>query len=99
MTFFFNTLTLLLGFAVSGATASAFEAATGRRAGFKLLREPTVAAVAAVPVVTIGASYIMARNLMFGSGKRPAFAVMVGVVLLGLWSLVIGSATLTAFVR
>ncbi|MFC3692032.1 DUF6949 family protein [Chenggangzhangella methanolivorans] len=95
MTLFFGSLTLMLGFAVSGATASAFEAATGRRAGFKLLREPTVTAVAAVPVVTIGAAYIMARNLMFGS-KRPALATMVGVVLLGLWSLVIGSATLTA---
>lgn len=96
MSFFFSTLTLMLGFAVSGATASAFEAATGRQAGFRLLREPTVTAVAAVPVVTIGASYIMARNLIFGA-RRPPLAILAGVVVLGLWSLVIGSATLTAF--
>lgn len=97
MTFFFGALTLMLGFAVSGATASAYEAATGRRAGFKLLREPDVTAVAAVPVVTIGASYIMARNLIYSATRRPPLAIMVGVVLLGFWSLVIGSATLSAF--
>ncbi|PZQ16949.1 MAG: hypothetical protein DI565_06045 [Ancylobacter novellus] len=95
MTFLLDTLTLILGFAVSGATASAFEAATGRRAGFRLLREPGVTAAAAVPVVTVGAAYIMARNLIFGA-RRPALAILIGVVLLGLWSLVIGAATLTA---
>lgn len=95
MSFTSSALTLCLGFAISGAAASAFEAFTGRRAGFRLLREPDVTAAAAVPVVTIGASYILARNLFFGA-KRPPAAIATGVVVLGLWSMVIGSAALAA---
>lgn len=96
MSLLFGFLTIALGFSVSGAAASGFEAATGQRANFGLLRRPDVLAVAAVPVVTIGAAYILLRNVLFGA-KRPMPAVMVGTVLAGLWSLVIGSATL-AFV-
>lgn len=91
-----GVLTIALGFAVSGATASAFEGLTGRRAGFGLLRAPDVTAVAAVPVVTLGAAYILARNVLFGR-SRPAWAVAAGTVVTGLWSLVIGAATLSAF--
>jgi hypothetical protein len=91
-------LTIALGFAISGAAASAFEALTERRASFRLLREPDVTAVAAVPVVTIGGSYIIARNLLVSGVKRPAWAVCVGTVVFGLWSLAIGSAALNAVV-
>lgn len=97
MHFVFGCLTLALGFAISGLAASAFEALTARRASFRLLHAKDVTAVAAVPVVTLGASYILARNLLTG-GKRPAWAMCVGTVTLGLWSLVLGSAALTAFV-
>ncbi|HVI28200.1 DUF6949 family protein [Hansschlegelia sp.] len=97
MSFLTAALTLALGFAISGAAASAFEAVTERRASFGLLREPDVIAAAAVPVVTIGASYILARNLLFGA-RRPAWAVCAGTVLLGGWSLVLGAAALAAFV-
>jgi hypothetical protein len=97
MSFLSGVLTIALGFAVSGATASAYEGVTGRRAGFAMLRAPDITAVAAVPVVTLGASYILARNVLFGR-KRPAWAVAVGTVITGLWSLVIGAATLSAFV-
>ena len=97
MKFLFGVLTVALGFAISGASASAFEALTERRASFKLLRDDGVTAVAAVPVVTLGASYILARNLIFGA-KRPALAVAVGTVLSGVWSLVIGSAALAALI-
>lgn len=92
----FGVLTLALGFSVSGAVASGFEALTGLRASFRLLRAPDVTAVAAVPVVTLGASYILARNIFYG-GKRSAAAVMLATVASGLWSLVIGAATLCAF--
>lgn len=91
-------LTIALGFAISGAAASAFEALTARRASFRLLRAPDVLAVAAVPVVTIGGSYILARNLLHSGVKRPAWAICVGTVVFGLWSLVIGSAALSAVV-
>ncbi len=97
MSFLLGVLTLALGFSVSGASASAFEAFTEKRASFRLLREEGVTAAAAVPVVTLGASYILVRNLIYG-GKRPPAAVAAGTVLAGLWSLVIGSAVLAAVV-
>lgn len=99
MSFLSSVLTVLLGFAISGAFASFYEGLTGRQAGFRLLREPDVTAVAAVPVVTIGASYILARNLIHGARLRQNtvagafFATMIA----GLWSLVIGAAALSAF--
>ncbi len=96
MTLIQPVLTVALGFALSGAIASGFEAATGLPAGFRLLRAPDVTAALAVPVVTLGAAYILLRNCLFG-GKRPAAAVFVATVLSGLWSLVIGSAALSAF--
>ncbi len=96
MSFLLGCLTLALGFSISGAAASAFEALTKRRASFRLLREPDVTAVARVPVVTIGAAYIMARDLRWG-GRRPAWAVCAGTVVLGVWSLVLGAAALSAF--
>jgi hypothetical protein len=97
MSFLFGVMTLALGFAISGAAASGFEALTARQASFRLLREADVTAVAAVPVVTIGASYILARNLLFRPSGRSAAGVMAGTVLVGLWSLVIGAAALSAF--
>lgn len=96
MTFPFGVMTLALGFSVSGTVASGFEALTGLQASFRLLRASDVMAVAAVPVVTLGAAYILARNVVYG-GKRPAVAVMTATVASGLWSLVIGAATLSAF--
>lgn len=90
-------MTIALGFSVSGAAASGYEAITGTRANFGLLRRPDSTAVAAVPVVTIGAAYILLRNVLFGR-RRPVAAVMVGTVLSGLWSLVIGAAALSALI-
>ncbi|MDR4308375.1 hypothetical protein IHQ68_17285 [Chelatococcus sambhunathii] len=96
MSFFQTVLTAALGFALSGAIASGFEAATGMPAGFRLLRASDVTAALAVPVVTLGAAYILLRNCLFGA-KRPPAAVLIATVLSGLWSLVIGSAALSAF--
>lgn len=96
MTLPFGVLTLALGFSVSGAVASGYEALTGLTASFRLLRAEDVSAVVAVPVVTLGAAYILARNILYG-GKRPVAAVFVGTVASGLWSLVIGGAMLSAF--
>lgn len=96
--FLASTLTLALGFGLSGLTASAFEMATARRASFKLLRAPDLLAIVAVPLVTIAAPYMMARNLAALPGRRrSAIGVMVGAILAGLWSLALGSAALTGF--
>ena len=92
----FGVLTLALGFSVSGAVASGYEALTGLTASFRLLRAKDVSAVVAVPVVTLGAAYILVRNMLYG-GKRPVAAVFVSTVASGLWSLVIGGAMLSAF--
>ncbi|GLK80676.1 MULTISPECIES: DUF6949 family protein [Methylopila] len=95
--FLTGCLTLALGFALSGLTASAFEAATARRASFRLLRAPDLLAVVAVPLVTIAAPYMLARNLAAPRNRgRSAVGVFVGTVLAGLWSLALGSAALTA---
>ncbi|WP_020179037.1 hypothetical protein [Methylopila sp. M107] len=96
MTFLSTVLTGVLGFALSGAVASGFEAVTGEQASFRLLRASDVTAVLAVPVITLGAAYILLRNALFG-GKRPALAVAAATVVAGLWSLMIGAAALTTF--
>ena len=92
-----TVMTLVLGFAISGAAASGFEAVTGAQASFRLLRAPDVMAVVAVPVVTLGAAYILLRNALFGAKRKAPVAVAVATVGAGLWSLVIGAATLSAF--
>lgn len=91
-----TVLTLALGFAISGAAASGFEAVTGAQASFRLLRAPDVMAAVAVPVVTLGAAYILLRNALFETRRAPVAAAM-ATVAAGLWSLVIGAATLSAF--
>ncbi|MDR6285464.1 protein-L-isoaspartate O-methyltransferase [Methylopila jiangsuensis] len=93
-----SALTLAFGFALSGLAASAFEAATARRASFRLLRAPDVLAVVAVPLVTIAAPYMMARNLAALRRERRStvLGVAAGTVLAGLWSLALGSAALQA---
>ena len=96
MTMFSTVLTGALGFALSGAIASGFEAVTGEQASFRLLRTSDVMALLAVPVVTLGAAYILLRNVLYGA-RRPAVAVAIATVLSGLWSLVIGAAALTTF--
>lgn len=99
MPFVFDLLRVALGFAISGAAASCFEAFSGRRASFRLLRAGDVTAVAAVPVVTLGAPYILVRNILFGANRpRSAPAVFVGTLASGLWSLALGAAAITAFV-
>lgn len=93
--FLVSLYTLAVGFALSGLAASAFEAATARRATFRLLRAPDLLAVVAVPLVTIAAPYMMARNLAAMPGqRRSAVGVAIGTVLAGLWSLALGSAAL-----
>ncbi|MGA0531875.1 DUF6949 family protein [Hansschlegelia sp. KR7-227] len=93
-----GALTVALGFSISGAAASGFEAVTGRPAHFGLLRERSITAVAAVPVVTLGAAYILARALLFGPARpRSTPIAFVGTVVSGGWSLVIGAAALAAF--
>lgn len=99
MSFVTTLLTLFLGFAISAAAASLYEGATGRKAAFRLLREPDVAAVAAVPLVTLGGSYILARSLLNGARlhENTVASAFVTTVTAGLWSLVIGAAALSAF--
>ncbi|GLK57555.1 hypothetical protein JOD31_003482 [Methylopila capsulata] len=91
-----SLFTLCLGFALSALAASAFEAATARRASFRLLRSPDSTAVVAVPLVTVAAPYMMARNLIaLRARRRSAIGVAVGTVLAGLWSLALGSVALS----
>lgn len=93
----FGFLTLAIGFSVSGAIASGFEAVTGSPASFRMLRSPGLSAVAAVPVVTLGAAYILVRNILFGGVRRSFAAAATATVMSGLWSMVIGAATLAPF--
>ncbi len=91
-----DVLTLVLGFAISGAAACAFESLTARRASFRLLQAPDSMAVIAVPVVTLAAPYILARGVLYDPRRRRSAAlVALGVVLAGLWSLALGAAALS----
>ncbi len=87
---------LVLGFAVAGMLASAFELITERRASFSLLNSGGILAVASVPMLVFSAPFIILRNTVRGRRfeDRPVGFVMLATVIAGLWSLCSGRVVL-----
>ena len=84
--------TLVIGFALSGLMASAFELATTRRASFKLLEAGGVAAMAALPMLAFSAPFIILRNTVRGRRleRRPIPFVMIATMIACGWSILSG---------
>ncbi|MEE7458207.1 MULTISPECIES: DUF6949 family protein [Methylobacteriaceae] len=87
---------LIIGLALSGLLASAFEYATNRRASFRLLEAGGVSAIAALPVLAFGAPFIILRNTLRGRRleRRPIPFVMIATMIACGWSLLSGHVAL-----
>ena len=84
---------LVLGFSVAGMLASAYQAFSGRPLSFRLLGEPAPAALAAVPLLTFSAPFVIMRNTIRGrqlESRRFEFA-MLATVISCFWSLMCGT--------
>ncbi len=90
-------LALALGFAVAGLCSSAYQLATDRLPTFGLLSAgPSVATVAAVPVLMLSAPFLIMRNTLLArkqEGRRFEF-VFLATVIAGFWSLMSGLVVL-----
>jgi hypothetical protein len=84
--------TLLIGFALAGLLASAFELFTERKASFRLLEAGGVSAIAAVPMLAFTAPFIILRNTLRGRRleHRPMPFVMIATMIACGWSLMSG---------
>lgn len=86
-------LALALGFAVAGLSCSAYQLATSQLPSFGLLNAgPSIAAVAAVPLLMLSAPFLIMRNTLLGrrqEGRRFEF-VFLATLIAGLWSLMSG---------
>lgn len=94
-----SLLILMLGFALSGALASGFQAMVERPAGFGLLQQDELAkSLAAVPFLVFAAPFIIMRNTIRGRRieRRRFEFVAVATVIAGFWSLMSGTFALMA---
>ncbi|AMB45252.1 MULTISPECIES: hypothetical protein [Methylobacteriaceae] len=87
---------LIVGLALAGLLASAFEYATNRRASFRLLEAGGVAALAALPMIAVAAPFIILRNTLRGRRieRRPIPFVMIATMIACGWSLLSGQIAL-----
>ena len=88
--------TLLVGLALAGLLASAFELFTERRASFSLLEGGVVVAVAALPVLAFSAPFIILRNTVRGrriEGRPIPFVMLATIIACG-WGLLSGRVAL-----
>jgi hypothetical protein len=84
---------LVLGFAMAGLLSSGYQAFAGRPLSFRLLGERPPAALAAVPLLTFGAPFVIMRNTIRGrqlESRRFEFA-MLATVISCFWSLMCGT--------
>jgi len=88
-----NLYALVLGFAIAGMLGSAYQAFFGKPLSFRLLGERIPAALAAVPLLTFSAPFVIMRNTIRGrqlESRRFEFA-MLATVIACFWSLMCGT--------
>lgn len=92
-------LSLLIGFAVAGLIASAYQLATHQPLSFKLLQNGVATATfAALAMLVFAAPFIIMRNTVRGrliEARRFEFA-MLATILAGIWSLMSGTVVMLA---
>ena len=92
---------ILLGFALAGLTASAFQLLAQRPLSFRMLLSGGFSSALAVPLLAIGAPFVILRNTGRGRRfeRRPMHFVAIATVIACLWSLVFGQVVLSALLR
>ena len=87
-----------LGFAFAGLVASAFELATGRPIGFRLLKDGGAAAFATVPILVFSAPLIIVRNTIRGRRTEPrsTLSLLLATAVAAAWSSLCGRVVLDA---
>lgn len=94
-------LALATGLACAGLLASGREVLTGERTDFTLLESGDLAALAAVPLITLGGPFIILRNVV----ERPrhlapsAARAFGAAVLAGGWSVMSGVVVMDLVAR
>ncbi len=85
-------LSLALGFSLAGLSCSGFRLATNRLPSFSMLsRGPSLAALAAVPLLVLAAPFLILRNTLLAGEDRPRFEfAFLATLLAGFWSLMSG---------
>jgi hypothetical protein len=96
---FQNLVSVALGFAVAGSFTSGYQLATNKLPSFgQLSKGVSVSTLASVPVLVFAAPFLIMRNTIIGAiqdGRRFKF-VFFATLLAGFWSLMLGTATVTA---
>ena len=95
-----SLIVLLIGFAVAGSLAIAFQLVTERPLSFRLLNGGArLVTFLAIPVLTFAAPFVIMRNVLRGRRieRRRFEFVMLATVLAGFWSLMSGTVVVTAF--
>lgn len=86
-------LALALGFAVGGACCSGYRLVTSRLPSFSALEAgPSAGTFAMVPLLVLGAPFLIMRNTLIGrrqEGRRFEF-VFLATMIAGFWSLMSG---------
>ncbi len=94
-----NLFALALGFAVAGLSCSGYRLATSRLPSFGLLAAgPSLATIAAVPLLVFSAPFLIMRNTLLGyarEGRRFEF-VFLATLIAGFWSLMSGLVLVTS---
>jgi hypothetical protein len=93
-------LALLIGFAVAGLIASAYQLVTERPPSFRLLEQgASPSTFAAIPLLVFAAPFIIMRNTIRGRRieRRRFEFVAVATVIAGIWSLMSGTVVVMAF--
>ena len=89
-----SVFSLFIGFAVSGALTSGYQAMVHRPVGFGLLKQGAAPETfVAVPFLVFAAPFIIMRNTLRGRRmeRQRAEFVMMATVLAGFWSLMSGT--------
>ncbi len=89
---------IVLGFALAGMTASAFQLLTQQPLSFRMLRAGGLNSALALPLLAISAPVIILRNTSRGRKfeRRPIHFVALATIIACFWSLVFGKIVLKA---
>lgn len=90
---------IAIGFTFGGLCASGYRLIAAHLPTFRMLEAgPTVARLAAVPLLMFSAPYLIMRNTLRGRRieRRRAQFVMAATVIAGLWSLMSGTVVVMA---
>lgn len=92
---------IVLGFAVAGLTASAYQLVAQRPLSFRMLLSRNATVALALPLLAVSAPVIILRNTQRGRQfeRRPMHFVAIATVIACLWSLVFGQMVLRAVLQ